>query len=74
MAQGHEGWVALLLSPPFMGLNPVDRAAALYQYALVLNLDEQSGDAKRAVLQSLELAPGYEDAQVLLLEIVDNEL
>ena len=57
-----------------LGLDPVDRAEALYQYALVLNLDERPADAKRAVLQSLELAPGYGDAQQLLLEIVDNEL
>ena len=55
-----------------LGLNPVDRAEAFYQYALTLNLDSRPADAKRAVLQSLELAPGYREAQHLLLEIVDG--
>ncbi len=57
-----------------IGLNPVDKADAYYQFALALKLDGRSADAKRAILQSLELAPGYRDAQKLLLEIVDSQL
>ena len=57
-----------------LGLNPVDRAEAFYQYALALAQDDRGEEAKRAVLQSLELAPSYRDAQKLLLEIVDGLL
>ena len=56
-----------------LGLNPVDRAEAYYQYAASLQADNQSGRAKRAVLQALEIAPSYLEAQRLLLEIVDGE-
>lgn len=55
-----------------LGLNPVDRAAAYYEFARVLQQATRSDEAKRAVLQSLELAPAYRDAQKLLLEIVDG--
>ncbi len=54
-----------------LGLNPVDRADALYRLARSLYDDRQTADARRTVLQSLELAPGFRDAQRLLLQIVD---
>ncbi|MEZ4699333.1 MAG: tetratricopeptide repeat protein [Rhodothermales bacterium] len=55
-----------------LGLNPVDRSEAYYLYALSLYADGQSAGARRAVLQSLELAPGYREAQKLLLKLVDD--
>ncbi|MEM8487642.1 MAG: hypothetical protein AAF564_18975 [Bacteroidota bacterium] len=55
-----------------LGLNPVDRAAAYYEFARALQQATRSDEARRAVLQSLELAPAYRDAQKLLLEIVDG--
>ena len=55
-----------------LGLNPVDRADAYYQYALSLYRSDRLNDSKRAVLQSLELAPGFRDAQKLLLNVVEQ--
>lgn len=55
-----------------LGLNPVDRAEAFYQYALSLQADTRESEAKRAVLQALELAPGYREAQKLLLQVVEE--
>ncbi len=68
--QGRHGdavraWQAIL------GLNPVDRAEAYYQFALSLYASNRRIESKRAVLQSLELAPGYRDAQKLLLDLVE---
>jgi Tfp pilus assembly protein PilF len=52
-----------------LGLNPADRAAAQYELARAyLELDDLAS-ARRAVLGALEIAPSYEDAQRLLLEI-----
>ncbi|MDZ4699691.1 MAG: tetratricopeptide repeat protein [Rhodothermales bacterium] len=55
-----------------LGLNPVDRSEAYYLFALSLLADGQQSQARRAVLQALELAPGYRDAQKLLLRLVDE--
>lgn len=55
-----------------LGLNPVDQAVAFFNYAQSLLLDQRPVQAKRAVLQSLEVAPGYQEAQELLLQIVDE--
>ena len=55
-----------------LGLNPVDRAEAYFKLAESLYANRQIDDAKRAVLQSLELAPGFRDAQRLLLKCVDG--
>ncbi len=54
-----------------LALDPVDRAEAYFELAEVLHHGGRSREAKRAVLQSLELAPGYREAQQLLLRIVD---
>lgn len=55
-----------------LALDPVDRADAYYRLALSLYHDGQHPRAKRAVLQSLELAPGFRDAQKLLLACVEG--
>ena len=55
-----------------LGLNPVDRADAYYQYAISLKNANRPDASKRATLQSLELAPGFRDAQKLLLQLVEQ--
>ena len=55
-----------------LALNPVDKADAYYELARSLYNVNDIVAAKRAVLQSLELAPGYREAQKLLLDCVDN--
>ena len=55
-----------------VALDPVDEAAAYYQLAASLYANEDVPEAKRAVLQSLERAPGYRDAQKLLLRLVEE--
>lgn len=52
-----------------VALRPVDRAAAHYQLARVLHLKGDHAAARRAVLAALELAPNYEEALDLLLEL-----
>lgn len=52
-----------------VALDPVDRAEALYQLALA---HAEAGDAtaaRRTVLRALEIAPNYEEAQLLLLRV-----
>ncbi len=52
-----------------LGLDPVDRAAAYYELARAhLGAGDVSA-ARRAVLFALEIAPSYEAAQELLLEL-----
>jgi len=53
-----------------LALNPVDRANAYYELARSLYNNNEIEAAKRAVLQSLELAPGFREAQKLLLACV----
>ncbi|MFB3131280.1 MAG: peptidase MA family metallohydrolase, partial [Rhodothermales bacterium] len=55
-----------------LALNPVDKANAYYELARSLYNTHDVAAAKRAVLQSLERAPGYREAQKLLLDFVDN--
>ena len=52
-----------------VALNPVDRADAHYRLARALFEADQRGDARREVIQALEVAPNYEDALELLLEL-----
>jgi cellulose synthase operon protein C len=52
-----------------VALKPVNRADALYQLALALEAAGDRGEARRQVLRSLEIAPGFEDAQLLLLRL-----
>jgi len=53
-----------------LALNPVDQADAYYRLARSLYNNAQISEAKRAVLQSLEIAPGFREAQELLLDCV----
>ena len=52
-----------------VALRPVDLAAAHYQLARVLHLAGDPSGARSAVLAALELAPNYEEALDLLLEL-----
>ncbi len=52
-----------------LALGPVDLAAAHYQLARVLHLAGDRSAARSAVLAALELAPNYEEALDLLLEL-----
>ena len=55
-----------------IALNPVDLADAYYKLAATLYKSADCAGAKRAALQSLEVAPGFRDAQRLLLACVDS--
>lgn len=52
-----------------VALDPVDRSEALYQLALAQFRGNDLTGARRNVLAALELAPAFEPAQSLLLEI-----
>jgi tetratricopeptide (TPR) repeat protein len=68
---GHEGnhAHAVRAREVVVALEPSDRAEALYQLA-VAHLDaNDAARARRAVLQALEIAPGFEKAQALLLKV-----
>src|SRR5690606_30964888 len=52
-----------------VALGPTDRAEALYQLAVALHRAGDNAAARRTVLQALEIAPNYEAAQMLLLEV-----
>jgi tetratricopeptide (TPR) repeat protein len=72
-ARLHEqaaDWGAVVrLRRALLGLNPTDRSAAYYELA---RAQFETGDldgARRSVLAALEIAPSYEQAQRLLLEL-----
>ena len=52
-----------------IALDPVDRATAHYELARVLHLNGDRRAARSAVLAALEIAPNYEEALDLLLEL-----
>ena len=52
-----------------VALEPTDRAAAFYQLARAYLADGHRGEARRALLQALEIAPNYEKALAFLLEL-----
>lgn len=52
-----------------LALNPPDRADAHYQLALALRDSGDREGARREVLRALEIAPAFEAAQELLLEL-----
>jgi tetratricopeptide (TPR) repeat protein len=54
-----------------VALGPVDRAESLYQLARAYFSARDLDQARRSVLRALEIAPGFEEAQELLLEIHD---
>jgi tetratricopeptide (TPR) repeat protein len=55
-----------------LALNPVDRANAYYTLAMSLHQQGEYQEARRAVLQALELAPTFREAQRLLLQVVES--
>jgi tetratricopeptide (TPR) repeat protein len=65
-------YVAVSHRRAVLALEPSDRAGAYYRLARSLNGNSQQAEAKRAVLQSLEIAPDFRDAQRLLLDLVDG--
>ena len=52
-----------------LALDPVDRPAALYQLAVAQRDAGDIASARRTVLQALETAPSFEQAQTLLLSL-----
>ncbi|HEU4389067.1 MAG TPA: tetratricopeptide repeat protein, partial [Blastocatellia bacterium] len=52
-----------------VALDPPDKAAAHYDLARAFVAAGRTADARREVLRSLEVAPGYEQAQELLLKL-----
>lgn len=52
-----------------LGLGPADRADAHYRLALALLDTGELGEARDQVLRALEIAPAYDDALDLLLEL-----
>ena len=55
-----------------IGLKPANVSEAYYDYARALAATGKTTEAKHAVLQSLEVAPGYSKAQELLLKLTGN--
>ncbi len=60
---------AVLARRAVVALGPVDLAAAHYELARTLHLNGESAAARRAVLAALEIAPNFEAALELLLEM-----
>ena len=52
-----------------IALAPADLAAAHYDLARSLEAGGNRADARREVLHALEIAPGFEKAQELLLKL-----
>jgi uncharacterized membrane-anchored protein len=52
-----------------LALDPVDRSEALYRLARAQFDARDFAAARKSVLAALEIAPGFERAQSLLLEI-----
>jgi Tfp pilus assembly protein PilF len=55
-----------------IALGPVDRAAAYTDLGESYLKSGKRADAKKQILAALEIAPGYERAQGLLLNLVDK--
>lgn len=65
-----DNWPAVVRArQALLGLDPVDRAAAYYDLARAHLGAGDASAARRAVLFALEIAPSYEAAQELLLEL-----
>jgi len=54
---------------PILALDPADKADAHYRLALALRNAGDRVEAKSEVLKALEIAPNFEDALELLLEL-----
>ena len=53
-----------------VALEPLDKSQALYYLALSLYNNGQVNEAKTVVVRALEIAPGYREAQKLLLQCI----
>ncbi len=62
--------VAVRERAALIALDPPDRAGALYRLALAQRDAGRAEQARRTVLRALEVAPGYDPAQELLLDLV----
>ena len=70
LAERAGGWPRMVLERrAVLALGPTDRLEARYQLARALAKAGDREGARREVLQVLEQAPGFEKAQVLLLEL-----
>lgn len=70
LAEGLADWpLAIREHRALVALAPVDRAQALYGLARAYYGGRDLEHARATVLQALEIAPAYEEAQDLLLEI-----
>lgn len=67
-AIGHHS-LAVRERRSVLALGPVDRADAEYQLARALEAAGHGGEARRAVLRALEIAPNFGAAQDLLLRL-----
>jgi Tfp pilus assembly protein FimV len=52
-----------------VAMKPLDTASAQYDVARAYYAEGDKGKAEESVLAALEVAPGYKQAQKLLLEI-----
>ncbi len=52
-----------------VALDPTDRAEALYMLAVAYRANDDRAAARRAVLEALDVAPNYEEALELLLDL-----
>jgi tetratricopeptide (TPR) repeat protein len=66
--QGDHAW-AVLERRAVVALDPADRADALYRLALAHRDAGEREDARRVVLRALEIAPTFDAALELLLEL-----
>lgn len=55
-----------------LGLRPPDRAEAYYRLAAALMDAGRGAEARQEVLRALEIAPGYDEAQRLLLRLHES--
>ncbi len=67
----HNWPLALREYRALLALEPSDKATAHYNVATVLMEMGEKSEAKREVLAALEIAPGFEKAQELLLRVMD---
>ena len=52
-----------------VALDPTDRAEALYLLAVAFRADHDLAAARRTVLKALDVAPNYDEALELLLDL-----
>ncbi len=71
-ASGRFG-LAVRERAALVALDPPDRAVALYELALAQRDAGQLERARRTVLRALEVAPRYDPAQELLLDLVGKD-